>query len=75
MKVMLTLAKAIEAAINGERVTSASLPNGAVLKLASTVPARKPTLRVVYERSGDGYAFTERDEHDTDDWRIVKGWL
>ena len=72
---MLTLSEAIEAAQNGERVTSSCLPNGAVLKMASTVPARKPTLRVVFERSGDGYAFTPREEHEKDDWRIVKGWV
>jgi len=43
--------------------------------MARVVPERLPTLRVVYEKTGDGYDFTAREEHHISDWQVVTGWL
>jgi hypothetical protein len=70
----MTLADALEAVAEGERVMCDLYPAGVVVKLSEGWQAK---VRVVFEGNGPegaSYDFTPKPEHESADWRIVKGW-
>ena len=72
----MTQAEALEHVLAGGRATCDALPCGTVLKLARASDLREPSLRVIFERTGDGFSFTDRlkAESEAMTWRKVEGW-
>lgn len=73
---MLTQAEALDHVLAGGRATCDALPQGTVLKLARASDLREPSLRVVFEATGDSFDFTDRLREESQDmpWRKVEGW-
>ena len=69
----MTLDEALELVAAGERVTSDSLSRGSVLK-AEAHGWDETRLRVVFEATGDSYAFQHSPADQAADWRLVEGW-
>lgn len=62
--------EAITLAMDGKKLTSETLPDGAIIKCDA-----EGELRVVFEATGSSYIFTPRAEHsDATDWREIGGW-
>lgn len=71
----MTFDEAKEHVEQGGRATCRPLPSGAVLKLARASSEREPSLRVVFEATGDSFEFQRHTELLTAEWSKVEGWV